>query len=62
RADLVAKNRMVQSVEKSQENVSRIAGHLWNKMLEGDKAVWHGKAQMVKAQHGQKFPGYRFSP
>ncbi|TFK30682.1 hypothetical protein FA15DRAFT_713179 [Coprinopsis marcescibilis] len=57
-----AEAKIARTVEHDHRHISRIIGHCWNKMSEVDKDVWRRKAELEKAEHGIKHPGYRFCP
>ncbi|CAJ0639431.1 16364_t:CDS:2 [Entrophospora sp. SA101] len=42
--------------------VSVVAAEKWNKESEETKNFWREKAQLLKIEHGLKYPNYKFAP
>lgn len=55
-------NPQIPKIENRQQNVSRIAGEIWNKLDEDVKQAWHAKAEEVQREHRLKYPNYKFAP
>lgn len=55
-------NTQIPKIENRQQNVSRIAGEIWNKLDDEVKQAWHAKAEEVQRQHKLKYPDYKFTP
>jgi hypothetical protein len=55
-------NTRIPKIENRQQNVSRIAGEIWNKLEDDVKKAWHAKAEEVHDQHKLIYPDYKFTP
>ncbi|KAI0685024.1 hypothetical protein BC835DRAFT_1421679 [Cytidiella melzeri] len=55
-------NTQIPKIENRQQNVSRIAGEIWNKLDEEIKKAWHAKAEEVQREHKLRYPEYKFTP
>ncbi|KAI0050168.1 hypothetical protein FA95DRAFT_1603693 [Auriscalpium vulgare] len=62
RSDFLKKKVIPSHVEKRQQNLSRIAGEVWNLMEPGLKRVYQDKAAAALLAHQTKYPTYKFSP
>ncbi|TFK43592.1 hypothetical protein BDQ12DRAFT_709332 [Crucibulum laeve] len=62
RSDFLKKGIIPKSVERRQQNLSRVVGEVWNLAPPEEKAIWHKKAAEVLADHQRKNPDYKFSP
>ncbi|KAI0787176.1 hypothetical protein BC629DRAFT_1735320 [Irpex lacteus] len=47
---------------RTQQNVSRIAGEIWNVLDDDIKKAWHDKAVEYQIEHKMKHPDYKFAP
>ncbi|KAI0035393.1 high mobility group box domain-containing protein, partial [Vararia minispora EC-137] len=48
--------------ERKQQNLSCLAGEIWNKMSEEHKGLWKARAQAALREHQEKFPQYKYQP
>ncbi|KAF8974281.1 hypothetical protein BDZ97DRAFT_1751113 [Flammula alnicola] len=62
RSDFLKKGVIPGFVECRQQNLSRIAGQVWNLMDPVEKEKWSDRAQEVLKDHQQRFPDYKFTP
>lgn len=62
RSDLCAKEKLKSIVERDNCQISRIAGHLWNKLSERDRAPYKRRAEAEKKRHAKTYPGYKYAP
>ncbi|KAF8060971.1 hypothetical protein FPV67DRAFT_315997 [Lyophyllum atratum] len=62
RSEFWANSKISKSVEHDHRHISRIIGHCWNQLPEEEKDTWRRRAEQEKIEHGEKYPGYRFSP
>ncbi|KZV75393.1 hypothetical protein PENSPDRAFT_681116 [Peniophora sp. CONT] len=63
RSDLIKDVRMgLQKVEKKQQNLSVMAGEIWNLMPEVKKQLWRDKATDRLHEHQAKHPQYKYAP
>ena len=56
RSDFLKRRAIPPEVEKRQQNLSRIAGQCWNMLPETEKAIWHSKAAIVRAEYLVRYP------
>ncbi|KAI0090033.1 hypothetical protein BDY19DRAFT_1003800 [Irpex rosettiformis] len=59
RSDLCRSGRIH---ERDHRQISRIAGHLWQKMSDELKMPFHHLAAIEKQQHKARYPGYKYAP
>lgn len=62
RSDFLKRRAIPPEVEKRQQNLSRIAGQCWNLLPEIEKAVWYGKAAVVRAEYLARHPSHETGP
>ena len=62
RSDFLKRGVIPDNVERRQQNLSRIAGEMWNLLDPVEKEKWHGEAARALAEHQRKNPGYKFTP
>lgn len=62
RSDFLKRRAVPPEVEKRQQNLSRIAGQCWNMLSETEKAIWHGKAAVIRAEHRARYPSHKTGP
>lgn len=62
RSEFWATAKISKTVEHDHRHISRIIGHCWNQLSEGEKTVWRRRAEQEKIEHQIKYPDYRFSP
>ncbi|KAJ8075772.1 hypothetical protein PM082_021402 [Marasmius tenuissimus] len=62
RSEHCSQSKISRSVEHDHRHISRIIGHLWNKLPEDKKEVYRQKAEREKFEHTMKYPNYRFAP
>lgn len=55
-------NKEIPKIENRQQNVSRIAGEIWNVLDDDIKKAWHDKAVEYQIEHKMKHPDYKFAP
>ena len=55
-------NKEIPKIENRQQNVSRIAGEIWNVLDDDIKKAWHDKAEEYQREHREKYPDYKFAP
>jgi hypothetical protein len=48
--------------ERDHRQISRIAGSMWNRMVEAQKQPFKERAALVKKQHEALYPNYKYSP
>jgi hypothetical protein len=48
--------------EKKQQNLSCLAGEIWNMMPDKHKQLWKARAQAALAEHQARFPQYKYQP
>ncbi|KAI0809270.1 high mobility group box domain-containing protein, partial [Irpex lacteus] len=59
RSDLCASGRLK---ERDHRQISRIAGHLWQKMPYDSRLPFLHLADIEKIQHKARYPGYKYAP
>ncbi|KAL0577406.1 hypothetical protein V5O48_004571 [Marasmius crinis-equi] len=62
RSEHCGQSKITRSVEHDHRHISRIIGHLWNKLPEEKKEIYRAKAEREKFEHNMKYPNYRFAP
>ncbi|CAA7259710.1 unnamed protein product [Cyclocybe aegerita] len=62
RSDFLKRGVIPNNVERRQQNLSRIAGQVWNMLDPEEKAHWHEQAAQVLNEHQLKNPNYKFTP
>lgn len=62
RSDFLKRRVVPPEVEKRQQNLSRIAGQCWNMLPDTEKAIWYGKAAVVRAEHRARYPSHKTGP
>lgn len=62
RSDFLKRGAVPPEVEKRQQNLSRIAGQCWNMLPETEKAIWYGKAGVVRAERRARYPSHKTGP
>ncbi len=50
------------AIENDHRKISKIAGSVWNKMPDDQKAKWDQRADQEKLEHMRKYPNYKFAP
>ena len=62
RSDFHKRRTIPREVEKRQQNLSRIAGQCWKMLPETEKAIWYGKAAVIRAEHRARYPSHKTGP
>jgi len=59
---LEQKKREKDPIVKNQAEFSRYAGSVWTALPEEEKERWKAEALVIKSQHAEQNPGYRYLP
>ncbi|KAH9891119.1 hypothetical protein C8Q73DRAFT_110965 [Cubamyces lactineus] len=62
RSELWNKEKIKSTVERDHRQISRIAGNLWNRLTEDERAPYQELAEEAKRLHAQTYPQYKYSP
>lgn len=62
RSDFIKGKRVPTDVETDHSNLSKVVGHTWRIMPEGEKAVWFEKARQEQVKHRMEHPDYTYAP
>ncbi|KII94807.1 hypothetical protein PLICRDRAFT_59910, partial [Plicaturopsis crispa FD-325 SS-3] len=60
RSDFLLRRIIPPSLERRQQNLSKLIGECWQLLAPEERAHWAAKAEERKREHGREFPGYRF--
>ncbi|KAI0347105.1 hypothetical protein BDW22DRAFT_495766 [Trametopsis cervina] len=59
---LMINNRLPECMGNRQQNISRVAGEVWNKLSDEVRLAWHEQAELYAQEHALRYPDYKFSP
>lgn len=62
RSELWAKEKIKSTVERDHRQISRIAGHVWNKLSDKERAPYKRRAELAKKRHAEEYPDYKYAP
>ncbi|CDO70921.1 hypothetical protein BN946_scf184829.g29 [Trametes cinnabarina] len=62
RSELWTKEKIKSTVERDHRQISRIAGNLWNKLTDDERAPYKRLAEEAKVEHARLYPQYKYSP
>ncbi|TEB22611.1 hypothetical protein FA13DRAFT_1609045, partial [Coprinellus micaceus] len=62
RSELIKSRKVPSSVERRQQNISRLAGECWQLLSAKEKDVYRKKAEVALAEHQRLYPDYKYSP
>jgi len=62
RSDFLKRGIIPSTVERRQQQLSRIAGQCWNLLPQEEKMEWQERATEVLIEHQKRNPNYKFTP